>query len=62
MKVEALPAFYNLVFCPYLLQGYEYLSRHGMIFPKNNINLFFLLKSGGGGNHLVKCFPHKYPA
>lgn len=59
MKVETLPAFYNLVFCSYLLQSYEYLTGHGMMFPENNINLFFLLKSvrGAGGeafSHMLR--------
>lgn len=34
IKVETLPAFYSLVFCSYLLQSYEYLSGHGMVFPE----------------------------
>lgn len=55
MKVETLPAFYNLVFCSNLLQSYEYLSGHGMMFPENNINLFFLLKSVRGGEHFLIC-------
>lgn len=44
------------MFCPYLLQSYEDLSGHGIVFAEKQYNLIFPFKmcvGYGGGNFLI---------